>query len=214
MKLLGWVVAAIGCLVVLILGFCAIEYRAALKIDPAVGIDEEGFVQIGGIEQWVQIRGDDRRNPVLLWLNGGPGFSTVPRTLLYRDWERQFTVVMWDQRGEGKTFDHSGTSVAPSMTIAQMTKDGTAVADYVRKRLHKDKIILLGHSWGSLLGVHMVEARPDLFSVYVGTGQIANLEKTPKPRIRWCSPRRTPSATRRRSKNSPQQGLRPIPQAA
>ena len=56
-------------------------------------------------------------------------------------------------------------------------KDGTAVADYVRKRLHKDKIILLGHSWGSLLGVHMVEARPDLFSVYVGTGQIANLEK-------------------------------------
>jgi pimeloyl-ACP methyl ester carboxylesterase len=176
-KLLGWVVAAIGCLVVLILAFCAYEYRAALKIDPAVGIDEEGFVRIGGIEQWVQIRGDDRRNPVLLWLNGGPGFSTIGRTLLYRDWERQFTVVMWDQRGEGKTFDRSGTSVASTMTITQMTKDGTAVADYVRKRLHKNKIILLGHSWGSLLGVHMVEARPDLFSVYVGTGQIVNLEK-------------------------------------
>jgi pimeloyl-ACP methyl ester carboxylesterase len=176
-KLLGWVVAAIGCLVVLILAFCAYEYRAALKIDPAVGIDEEGFVRICGIEQWVQIRGDDRRNPVLLWLNGGPGFSTIGRTLLYRDWERRFTVVMWDQRGEGKTFDRSGTSVASTMTIAQMTKDGTAVADYVRKRLHKNKIILLGHSWGSLLGVHMVEARPDLFSVYVGTGQIVNLEK-------------------------------------
>jgi pimeloyl-ACP methyl ester carboxylesterase len=176
-KLLGRVVAAIAGLVVLILAFCAYEYRAALKVDPVAGIDEEGFVRIGGIDQWVQIRGDDRRNPVLLWLNGGPGFSTIGRTLLYRAWERQFTVVMWDQRGEGKTFDRSGTRVASTMTIAQMTKDGVDVADYVRKRLHKDKIILLGHSWGSLLGVHMVEARPDLFSVYVGTGQIVNLEK-------------------------------------
>jgi pimeloyl-ACP methyl ester carboxylesterase len=84
---------------------------------------------------------------------------------------------MWDQRAEGKTFDRSGKSVASTMTIAQMTKDGVDVADYVRTRLHKDKIILLGHSWGSLLGVHMVQARPDLFSVYVGTGQIVNLEK-------------------------------------
>lgn len=168
---------AVGALAILALGFCAYAYRTAMHTDPAIGIDEERFVKIDGIDQWVQIRGDDRNNPVLLWLNGGPGFSTIPNTLLFRDWEREFTVVMWDQRGEGKTFDRSGTNVAPSMTIAQMTKDGIAVAEYVRARLHKDKIVLLGHSWGSLLGVRMAQARPDLFSVYVGTGQVVNLEK-------------------------------------
>ena len=64
-------------------------------------------------------------------------------------WEAQFTVVMWDQRGEGKTFARSGRSVAPSMTINQMSKDGIEVAEYVRKRLGTKRIILLGHSWGS-----------------------------------------------------------------
>ncbi len=176
-KLLLWGALAIGFAVVLALGICAYAYRTAMRIDPAKGIDEGQFVQIGGIAQWVQIRGEDRNNPVILWLNGGPGFSTIPSTLLYRDWERQFTVVMWDQRGEGRTFDRSGPAVASSMTIAQMTRDGIAVAQYLRAHLHKDKIILLGHSWGSLLGVHMVQARPDLFSVYVGTGQIVNLER-------------------------------------
>jgi pimeloyl-ACP methyl ester carboxylesterase len=176
-KVLLWGALAIVAVVGLALSYCAYSYHAAMRIDPATGIDEEGFVKIGGVEQWVQIRGDDRNNPVLLWLNGGPGFSTIPNTLLFRNWERQFTIVMWDQRGEGKTFDRSGTSVAPDMTIAQMTKDGIAVAEYARARLHKQKIALLGHSWGSLLGVHMVQGRPDLFSVYAGTGQIVNLEK-------------------------------------
>jgi len=140
-------------------------------------IDEAGYVPIGGIEQWVQIRGDDRDNPVLLWLNGGPGYSTVPDTSAYRQWERSFTVVMWDQRGEGKTFERSGTSVAPTMTIGQMAMDGIELAEHLCRRLHKKKIILLGHSWGSILGIHMIRMRPDLFAAYVGAGQIVNLER-------------------------------------
>jgi pimeloyl-ACP methyl ester carboxylesterase len=143
----------------------------------AGSISESGYVLIGGIEQWIQLRGEDRDNPVLLWLNGGPGYSTIPDTARYRQWESPFTLVMWDQRGEGKTFERSGTSVAPTMTIKRMTEDGIEVAEYLCRHLHKKRIILLGHSWGSILGIHMVKLRPDLFSAYVGTGQIVELEK-------------------------------------
>jgi pimeloyl-ACP methyl ester carboxylesterase len=176
-KGLLWGAVVVVSLVVLSLGYCAFAYQAVMQVDSAKGIDEERFVRINGIDQWVQIRGDDRNNPVILWLNGGPGFSTIPNTILFRDWERQFTIVMWDQRGEGKTFDRAGTHEGP-MTIAQMTSDGIVVAEYLRARLHKNKIILLGLSWGSLMGVHMAQARPDLFSVYVGTGQVVNLERS------------------------------------
>jgi pimeloyl-ACP methyl ester carboxylesterase len=142
----------------------------------AGAIAQAQYIPIGGIEQWVQIRGDDRDNPALLWLNGGPGYSTIPDTRGYREWERHFTVVMWDQRGEGKTFERSGKSVAPTMTISRMAEDGIEVAEYLCRHLHQRKIILLGHSWGSILGIHMIKLRPDLFSAYVGTGQIVNLE--------------------------------------
>lgn len=149
-----------------------------MRIDTLRGINEAGYVTIGGIEQWIQIRGRDRNNPVLLWLSGGPGFSTIPSTYFVRSWEKEFTVVMWDQRGEGKTFEKSGTTVAKTMTIDQMAKDGIEVTEYVRKVLQKDKVILLGHSWGSILGVHMIKQRPDLFSVFAGTGQIVSLSES------------------------------------
>lgn len=146
------------------------------RTDPR-GIHEARYVHIGGIDQWIQIRGDDRSNPVLLWLSGGPGFSTIPSTPAYRSWEKVFTVVMWDERGEGKTFEQSGKSVAATMTIHRMTDDGIEVAEFVRRRLHKRKIVLLGHSWGSILGIHMIRRRPDLFSAYVGTGQVVEVER-------------------------------------
>lgn len=140
-------------------------------------LDEESYVSIGGVEQWVQIRCDSRENPVLLWLNGGPGYSVIPYTPGYRPWERYFTAVMWDQRGEGKTFERSGTAVSPTMTIKRMAADGIELAEYLCRHLRKKRIILLGHSWGSLLGIHMIKLRPDLFSAYVGTGQITELER-------------------------------------
>lgn len=141
------------------------------------GIHQARYVHIGGIDQWIQIRGDNRSNPVLLWLSGGPGFSTITSTAAYRNWEKVFTVVMWDERGEGKTFEKSGKSVAATMTIGRMTDDGIEVAEYLCRRLHKRRIVLLGHSWGSILGIHMIRRRPDLFSAYVGTGQVVALER-------------------------------------
>ena len=142
-----------------------------------IQLNESMYVRIGGIDQWLQISGTNPSNPVLLWLNGGPGASTVSSICLYKSWERMFTIVMWDQRGEGKTFERSGESVAASMTINKMSDDGIEVAQYLRHHLHKRKIILLGHSWGSILGIHMIVKRPDLFVAYVGTGQVVNLHR-------------------------------------
>ncbi len=151
--------------------------QTRLAIDASRGISEATFVSIGGIDQWIQIRGEDRDNPVLLWLNGGPGASMIPATPVLRPFEKNFTVVLWDQRGEGRTFQRSGRAVAPTMTIERMARDGIEVAEYLRDHLHKGKIILLGHSWGSILGIHMIKARPNLFHAYVGTGQVANLRQ-------------------------------------
>jgi pimeloyl-ACP methyl ester carboxylesterase len=135
------------------------------------------YVRIGGIDQWIQIAGEDSESPVLLWLNGGPGGSTMPYEPAYSAWERSFILVMWDQRGEGKTFDRNGESEASTMTLDRMTADGIELAELLKKRLHKPRIILLGHSWGSVLGVHMITQRPDLFSVYVGTAQVTHLNR-------------------------------------
>lgn len=174
LRIAARVIVAVLALLSAILAFSAYRYSREMAIDTSHGVNESGYVRIGGIDQWVQIRGDDRANPVLLWLNGGPGFSTISSTRLFRSWEKQFTIVMWDQRGEGRTFQKSGPERTGPMTIVRMTEDGIELAEYLRGHLHKEKIALLGHSWGSILGVRMVKERPDLFAAYVGTGQVTD----------------------------------------
>jgi pimeloyl-ACP methyl ester carboxylesterase len=144
-------------------------------ISSAKGIDEASFVTVGGIEQWITIRGQDRNNPVLLFLHGGPGDVTNPWTFaLFAPWERYFTVVQWDQRGAGRTLRKSGPTVAPTITVDRMVQDGIEVTEYLRKHLGKEKIVIVAHSFGSILGLRMAKARPDLFYAYVGTGQVAD----------------------------------------
>jgi pimeloyl-ACP methyl ester carboxylesterase len=127
------------------------------------------------MEQWVTIRGPDRANPVLLFLHGGPGDVTSCWTFaLFAPWEEHFTVVQWDQRGAGRTLKKSGTAAAPTLTVERMAHDGIELAEYLRKHLGKEKIIVVAHSFGSLLGLEMVRARPDLFYAYVGTGQVGD----------------------------------------
>jgi pimeloyl-ACP methyl ester carboxylesterase len=157
------------------LGFRAYRQQLgarALAIQSSNGVEEGMYVKIGGIDQWIQIRGEDRSNPVILFVHGGPGGSTLPMSSGWQPWAKYFTVVQWDQRGAGRTFRMTGESVAATMTLAQMTQDGVEVAEFLRAYLHKDRIVLIGHSWGSFLGIHIVKQRPDLFHAYVGTGQV------------------------------------------
>ena len=138
-------------------------------------VDEARFVRIGAIDQWVTIRGRDRDNPVLLFLHGGPGDVTNPWAFaLFAAWEERFTVVQWDQRGAGRTFRKTGPSIAPTLTLDRMTQDGIELTEYLLEHLGKDKVIVVAHSFGSIIGLRMVRARPDLFSAYVGTGQVAD----------------------------------------
>jgi pimeloyl-ACP methyl ester carboxylesterase len=158
--------------------FVGVRHARDYAITGPDGINEGRYVTLGGIEQWITIRGEDRRNPVLLFLHGGPGDATNPwGYAAFRSWLKIFTVVQWDQRGTGRTLGKSGPSVAPTITIERMAQDGIELAEVLRRNLNKDRIILVGHSWGSILGVFMAKAQPDLFSAFVGTGQVADPQR-------------------------------------
>lgn len=152
-------------------------YAAVLAIRTPNGIDEGLFVSAGDIDQWVSFRGEDRGNPVVLVLHGGPATSYMSFTKFFQPWERHFTVMQWDRRGVGKTFGRNGRARSGEMTLDRIAKDGNEIAEYVRRRLHKDKIILLGHSMGSMIGISMAARRPDLFYAYVGTEQIVDMAR-------------------------------------
>lgn len=139
------------------------------------GIDDARYVEIGGIQQWITMRGEDLSNPVLLVLHGGPGDATNPWGYAgFRSWLKTFTVVQWDQRGAGRTLGNNDPSLTPTITIERMVQDGIELAELLRGSLEQERIILVGHSWGSILGAFMVKARPDLFHAFVGTGQVAD----------------------------------------
>jgi len=183
-RILGGLVALV--VLVFIAGFVYRAWRQhenaqMLAINTPNGIVEESFVKIGGVDQWVQIRGQDKNNPVLLIISGGPGNSLIPIGYAFLpSLEKNYTVVNWDQRGAGLTYIRNGGRAGTGLSIAQMTADTNDVADYVRKRLHKKKVILLGWSWGSILGIEAVHARPDLYSAYIGTGQFVDGEDNEK----------------------------------
>lgn len=149
----------------------------ALAIRSPGGIDVGAFVPVGGIPQWVHVRGEDRANPVVLILHGGPGGSLSALVPVFREWEEHFSVVQWDQRGAGKTYARGGEGGQGEMTIDRMTADGIEVVEYLRGLLGQPKVVIVGLSWGSVIGVRMAALRPDLLSAYVGTGQVVDKDE-------------------------------------
>lgn len=148
----------------------------ARKILTPNGIERTEKVRIGGVDQWVSIRGMDRRNPVLVFLHGGPGYVATPMAWWFgRGWEEYFTVVHWDQRASGRT--HLLTDVEtikPTLTPDRILADTEELVAWARKTLGKEKVILVGHSGGSWLGLHLAQRRPEWLHAYVGVGQAVN----------------------------------------
>ncbi len=154
-------------------------FRNVDKIHTEDAIHRDEFVEIGGIKQWVSIRGRHANAPILLFLHGGPGFTSLPSSYYYmRDWREYFTVVQWDQRGAGKTYlANDPEAVRPTMTIDRMVADAEEVAAYLRKTYKRRKIVLVGFSWGSIVGVKLAQKHPDWFHAYVGTGQFVSAQE-------------------------------------
>ena len=148
-------------------------------------IKEEKFVSIGGIEQWVTIKGDDVMKPIILFIHGGPGSTMSQYTdTMYEGWEKDFILVHWDQRGAGKTYGRHAPAelnekylMENPLTVAQMTKDGIELTEYLIDYLKKKKVILMGTSWGSILGAEMALNSPELFYAYIGHAQFVNFSK-------------------------------------
>ena len=145
------------------------QVAKALVIDTLNGIVEERFVRVGGIDQWIQLRGEDRTNPVLLVLHGGPGWPNAVFTLPLRPWERYFTVVQWDHRGAGKTLGRTGKANSGPMTFDRRVADAVELVEFLRQHLDKDKVVVLAESMGTLTGLPLAKRRPDLVAALVVT---------------------------------------------
>lgn len=133
-------------------------------------------VNLNGSEQWISIRGRDINKPVLLFLAGGPGGSQlVTERRAIGALEDHFVVVNWEQPGAGKSFDAVDRS---KLSPERYVTDGIALTNYLRERFDEEKVYILGESWGSVVGIWMVQRDPELFHAFIGTGQMVAFLET------------------------------------
>jgi pimeloyl-ACP methyl ester carboxylesterase len=146
------------------------------------GIWENFELKIGGINQFVYTRGKDKNNPVIIFVHGGPSSPLSPAMWLYqRPLEEYFTIVNYDQRGAGKTFLRNDTTIiSNTLTIERFADDLIDLTDSIKRRYGKDKVILIAHSWGTIVSMKAILKKPDSFCAYVGIGQVINFRTNEK----------------------------------
>jgi pimeloyl-ACP methyl ester carboxylesterase len=155
----------ISILIIVLFTFC--ERNKNLVLDALVKIN------INGLQQTMLIQSRDTTRPVVLFLHGGPGYTSITETHYYSDLLLDHaTFVHWDQRGAG--YSYNSNIDTSKMTINQLVEDAKAVAEYLIKRFKKEKIYLVGHSWGTVLGTYAAQRYPELFEAYFAMGVIVN----------------------------------------
>ncbi|MBW9146723.1 alpha/beta hydrolase [Clostridium sp. CM027] len=133
-------------------------------------------VSLGGSDQWITIRGKNKNNPVLLFLAGGPGGTQLAATReQLKKLEDNYVVVNWDQPGAGKSIN---AVPLKSITPERYISDGHELTQYLCNRFKQEKVYVLGESWGSALGILLVQCYPELFSAFIGTGQMVEFVET------------------------------------
>ncbi len=147
-------------------------------------VSVEEAVEVGGIQQWVSMEGTDDRNPVLLFLHGGPGNSAMGYAGKFTsELQKRFVVVMWDQRESGRTLDLSPTQ--EPLTLELMESDALEMINILRTRFSNDKIYLMGHSWGGFLGLRLAFAHPDLLHAYFAVSPMVNQLESERLALDW-----------------------------
>ncbi|RJX38538.1 alpha/beta hydrolase [Paenibacillus pinisoli] len=146
-------------------------WTPAIKSDNSISVLES--IDINGARHTVMIRGENRNNPILLFVHGGPGSSEIPYVRKYQNMlEKQFTIVHYDQRGSGKSYhffeDYS------VLTADQLVDDLLALTEQMKTRLKQDTVILAGHSFGTYIGMKAAAKSPESFSAYIGIGQVGD----------------------------------------
>ena len=130
-------------------------------------------ITLGDVKQWIFIRGTDQKNPVLLFLHGGPGAPLVgmPSSRIFdAKLIKHFTVVHWDQRGAGKSYDRD--IPVNSMTLDRFVEDCNELIDYLRNKFHTQKVFLVAHSGGTIIGIKTAYKYPEKIHAYVGVAQV------------------------------------------
>jgi pimeloyl-ACP methyl ester carboxylesterase len=161
--------------------------RDVRRITTPNGIERLDPIQIGGVRQWISVRGRDTANPILLFIHGGPGFAEMPASWIYQSaLEDHFTVVQWDQRGAGKsTFDENGAPLSRTITFERMMEDGAEMVAYLRQTYNKPRIFVAGHSWGSVIGLELARTHPGWLHAYIGIGQVINFAAGEQVSFDW-----------------------------
>lgn len=145
----------------------------ATEAPPSGPIQQSEYLPVDGAQLFLQTRGEHRHAPILLWLHGGPGGAERPLFRYFNgELERHFVVVYWDQRGAGRSFDSDADP--HQLTLARHLADLDAVVDHLRQTLGQNKIILVGHSWGSALGLLYAQQHPDKVLMHIGVAQVVS----------------------------------------
>ena len=135
------------------------------------GVERAGYIPLGGMEQYIQVHGREASNPVLLMLHGGPGRPMSQDAYAWQGaLEERFTVVHWDQRGCGNTYARGRNPEKPTLEL--LLGDLDALVEALRSAYGKEKVLLLGHSWGTLLGGIYAEKHPEKISAYISVSQM------------------------------------------
>lgn len=179
MKILALLLMALlASIVIVVVAARTVTYYSN-RICTENGVDERIYVTLGGQEQYLLIRGEDVSNPVILWLHGGPAGSDAFVNHLFQKYlVDDYTLINWDQRGCGRTYFRNRKSDPDneSVTFEQAQFDLDELVAYACERFDKDKIIIVGHSYGTMLGSKYVLDNPDKVLAYIGVGQFVDLE--------------------------------------
>lgn len=144
------------------------------KIDTPNGIQESTYIDIDGMKQYIQIRGENIENPVMIFIHGGPASPMGYVSAYYqRELESQLTIINYDQRGCGRTYYANDCDTNADINL--LVDDLNSIVEYAKERFGKDNVIISGHSWGTVIGSIYVQEHPENVSCYIGVSQITNL---------------------------------------